>query len=499
MGSVVANSQTIVVVPGNAQLGLAGQSAGATYNGDTAPLNSPALASVALLQGQALRITASGLVSGFAPDGIDAGDSACGAFGIGRIFAKRGSLIGVFVAATIDSSANLPNVDYLVGGREVDVLTPILQQPFLIGSGQTPGGSVRTIVIPAQAARLYLGVAGFSTASLTGSFTAIISSVPAPGTLGNPVKVFGISQLALAGQPAGTSFHGDTAPLNSPVQVGIPLVAGQRIQITAGGNADGNIGANETTGGEFGIGQISAPRGSLIGVFLGDSVDSNISPPFADYTGGASNIPQMTPLLQQPFFLGSGTTSGGASRTIVVPAGATRLFLGTTGGSVAERSGSVLATATAADTSPGLLTETPIVSGHAQLGLAGQPDGRMYNGDSAPLNSPALSKLTLVPGHALQIAASGFAGGNAPDGATTIDSIGGALGISQIVAPQNSLIGVFLGAAVDPDAAPPKVDFSAGAREVGVLSPMLQQPFLIGAGTTLDGSNRTRWVSASLR
>lgn len=140
----------------------------------------------------------------------------------------------------------------------------MLQQPFFVGGGVTLGalgGSRRTIVIPQGATRLFYGVTSYATASFSGLFTAAISIVTAPSiTPVNLLKVYGISQLMLAGQPDGTTYHGDEAPLNSPVQVGVQLIAGQAIYITAGSGADG-ASFNDTSGGSFGIGQISAPSG----------------------------------------------------------------------------------------------------------------------------------------------------------------------------------------------------------------------------------------------
>ncbi len=500
--ALVSTGQTgpiAVSVPGNAQLALAGQVAGTTFHGDSAPLNSPVQVNINLVPGQAVQLTAAGAVGGANPDGSSS-DSTGGSFGISQISAPGNSLIGVFLGTTVNSSVSPPNVNYVAGAREVDVLTPMLQQPFFVGSGVTLGalgGNPRTIVIPAGATRLFLGVTSYSTASLTGSFTATISIVTAPGTTpGNPVKVYGISQLTLAGQPSGATYHGDGAPLNSPVQVGIPLVAGQGIHITAGTGADG-ANFNDTSGGSFGIGQISAPSGSVIGVFLGDFVNTATSPPSVDYTGAGRDVQELMPLLQQPFYVGAGTTLSAQSRVIIVPAGATRLFLGTTGYAVAGFNGTVSATA---------ITVLPIMSpqgtanipGNAQLALAGQVAGTTFHGDSAPLNSPVQVNINLVPGQAVQLTAAGAVGGANPDGSSS-DSTGGSFGISQISAPGNSLIGVFLGTTVNSSVSPPNVNYVAGAREVDVLTPMLQQPFFVGSGVTLGalgGNPRTIVIPA---
>src|SRR5690348_10810763 len=89
----VATSQTAVSIPAVAQLGLAGQPAGTSFHGDSAPLNSPVLVNVSLVPGRALQTTASGIVGGATPDGLNFSDSTGGSFGIGQISAARSSLI----------------------------------------------------------------------------------------------------------------------------------------------------------------------------------------------------------------------------------------------------------------------------------------------------------------------------------------------------------------------------------------------------------------------
>ncbi len=138
-------------------------------------------------------------------------------------------------------------------------------------------------------------------------------------------------------------------------------MAGQGIHITAGTGADG-ANFNDTSGGSFGIGQISAPSGSVIGVFLGDFVNTATSPPSVDYTGAGRDVQELMPLLQQPFYVGAGTTLSAQSRVIIVPAGATRLFLGTTGYAVAGFNGTVSATAIIASGQVGLTVSTSTLS-----------------------------------------------------------------------------------------------------------------------------------------
>jgi hypothetical protein len=75
---------------------------------------------------------------------------------------------------------------------------------------------------------------------------------------------------------------------------------------------------------------INTPADALLGVFL-DDTQPNVSAapdPFA-YLPDAATV---APGLKQPFFIGDGLTLSGGVQQFIVPAGATRLFLGTADG-----------------------------------------------------------------------------------------------------------------------------------------------------------------------
>jgi hypothetical protein len=99
-------------------------------------------------------------------------------------------------------------------------------------------------------------------------------------------------------------------------------------------------GTTTTSGSEHGISNIITPLNSMMGVFLDnnpadDSSDSNYSspPPGLDFTTQAArDYTNLDPELAQSFYVGSGQTSSDAQQTIVVPANATRLYLGTMDG-----------------------------------------------------------------------------------------------------------------------------------------------------------------------
>jgi hypothetical protein len=84
-------------------------------------------------------------------------------------------------------------------------------------------------------------------------------------------------------------------------------------------------------GAENEISDISVPIDSLLGVFLGSSIGS--APSALDFSAASSrDYSSFAPALQQVFFMGDGLKSGNIAQTIVAPAGATRLYLGTMDG-----------------------------------------------------------------------------------------------------------------------------------------------------------------------
>ncbi|MGA2232017.1 MAG: calcium-binding protein [Tepidisphaeraceae bacterium] len=85
-----------------------------------------------------------------------------------------------------------------------------------------------------------------------------------------------------------------------------------------------------------GLAGIKAPgQGWLVGVFESGSEPSGTPPTSLDFTSIGTNFTSLSPLLDQPFFVGDGLTGDGtgAAQQFHVPAGATRLFLGIADGS----------------------------------------------------------------------------------------------------------------------------------------------------------------------
>ena len=155
---------------------------------------------------------------------------------------------------------------------------------------------------------------------------------------------------------------------------------------------------------------------------------------------------------------------------------------------------------------------TVTVPGTSDPWLAGMPDGSTasYNpgsgepGDVAPVQSPVLvNGIGIVAGMHLIWSATGNVGnfptdpGVPPDGWIAGPAYshftGAENGISDILAPVNSLLGVFLGPSQpDGNPAPVALDFSSSAsRDYLMLYPELKQVFFIGDGLTDGGLAQT--------
>lgn len=143
----------------------------------------------------------------------------------------------------------------------------------------------------------------------------------------------------------GTPEPADTAPGQSPVLVTeITVVPGMKIYWSASGSVghpgdiagpDGATGLNYTLyigTSQNGISNITAPIDSLLGVFLSNT-PSGSAPSALDFSTALSrDYLTLSPELQQAFFMGDGLTSGAVAQAIIVPAGATKLYLGTMDG-----------------------------------------------------------------------------------------------------------------------------------------------------------------------
>jgi len=97
------------------------------------------------------------------------------------------------------------------------------------------------------------------------------------------------------------------------------------------GGTCGTATMTDITGTGTGVSGIMAPAVMfLTGVFLTDAAPSGSDPATLDFTTLGTNFASLSPEIGQTFFIGDGLTGtgSGAQQTFVVPAGATRLFLG---------------------------------------------------------------------------------------------------------------------------------------------------------------------------
>lgn len=179
-----------------------------------------------------------------------------------------------------------------------------------------------------------LAVAGvLSSALLTSAVAGVAVSVP------------GTSNPWLAGMPDGTQANfNDFAPGQSPVEItGLGFAPGEFITFFAAGDVsngpccglvdpDGGSLTSLNLGAEHGMSDATAPINALMGVFLDASQpDSSPTPANLDFGAGGlgTTFAVLSPGLKQVFFIGDGLDGNGDPQSFEVPAGATRLFLGT--------------------------------------------------------------------------------------------------------------------------------------------------------------------------
>lgn len=177
------------------------------------------------------------------------------------------------------------------------------------------------------------------------SLALIFSSLALAGPAAADIAVPGTSDPWLAGMPAGsTASSGDSAPGQSPVMV--PVVGGTTLSFAVTGlvsngpccalvGPDGNGLTGHTTGDENGIANVASPINALVGVFLDDTAPNLTPTPGAlDFSAGGlgTGFLSLSPGLKQVFFIGDGRTDSFVVQAFHVPAGATRLYLGTMDG-----------------------------------------------------------------------------------------------------------------------------------------------------------------------
>jgi len=150
-----------------------------------------------------------------------------------------------------------------------------------------------------------------------------------------------------------------------------------------------------------------------------------------------------------------------------------------------------------------------VVPGTSDMWLAGMPDGAASSGDIAPTHSPVLvSGINLNDDAVFFTSVTGKVSNSSgcPNSGTCVTADGspnnwwqhspGAVnGISNINAPINSLLGVFLtDSAPNTSNAPVALDFQQSGLDFTYLAPELQQVFFIGDGKTSLGDLQTFYV-----
>ncbi len=192
----------------------------------------------------------------------------------------------------------------------------------------------------------------------------LLGSLAGSPALGQTVGVTVPGQASpyLAGMPNGSrcclGLDEDVAPEQSPAQVGLPITPGTVLTFSVAGSVSylagvppsdppdgGFIQASPVQFGDQpapapeanGIAGIIAPINSLVGVFLDDNVPvSSPAPGILNFTGNGvgTSFQALCPALKQPFYIGDGLHEQGTGtvQRFIVPAGATRLFLGTVDG-----------------------------------------------------------------------------------------------------------------------------------------------------------------------
>jgi hypothetical protein len=174
---------------------------------------------------------------------------------------------------------------------------------------------------------------------VTGFTLLMLSTIPAhsESVWSISVSVPGTSDPWLAGM-ASNWTTGDTPgmPADGQSPVSVSVVPGALLTWSAtgitghpdddsgpNGNPVGGWGIqNHYVGAENGISDITAPINSLLGVFLSDSPNRNTAP--APLGSEYWSYSAFSPSLQQVFYMGDGS-----AQTIMVPQGATKLYLGT--------------------------------------------------------------------------------------------------------------------------------------------------------------------------
>ena len=256
---------------------------------------------------------------------------------------------GAVATAAMNTSDGSPVV--LVAATDVIVGTWNSGTSTFSAGGASPNAlkvyARRTGALGNAVPHIFAQIYGMKTCDVTVSSIAMLST--AAGASSTSLRVDGSMNPWLAGMPNGNyggSAVSGTAPANSPTQVAMTIMPGQTLQFTVSGSMaddpvninqnwtpDGQPAGNRTNDSGYlnGMSQLVTQQGSLVGVFLDNNAPNSggATPAALDMASPASrDFTTLSPALRQPFFIGDAKTSGAVQQQFVVPAGATRLFLG---------------------------------------------------------------------------------------------------------------------------------------------------------------------------
>ena len=245
---------------------------------------------------------------------------------------------------------------------------------FSSSTGTTPAVKVTVTRTNANGNKVALNwgmLIGFNSIDVHATSVAALS-----GSSSTSVNIPSTANLYFAGMPSNTTdVFGCNMTNNAPYQVSIPVTPGTMLTFTSftgtssvvpgsvsytgpngnssyvvahGQNWDGTM---MYPGPENGIADAKMPEDAMVGLFLDNNAPTSSSAPSGqvDWTQTSVNnqATYSNLALKTPFMIGDGKTSGGTVQQFMVPAGATRFYLGVWDGvDYANNGGSLQGTVT---------------------------------------------------------------------------------------------------------------------------------------------------------
>ncbi len=148
-----------------------------------------------------------------------------------------------------------------------------------------------------------------------------------PNVASSPGMINLASENILAGQTI--LFDNVTGTANNTGGGGVYTADGNTGWVVSLGTADASNSYNWSQS-VNGVSNIKAPINGMVAVFLNDNApNSTAAPANLDFSSSTSrDYTSIAPELKQVFFVGDGRRSNGEAQQIVIPAGATRVFIG---------------------------------------------------------------------------------------------------------------------------------------------------------------------------